>query len=166
MFAIERLANEDGVDYVQRLERRQKQARPAIEALGKWMAETYNREPPKSPMAGAIYYAVGRWDALLRFLEDGRLPIENNFSERLLKAVATGRKNYLFAGSDTGGHRAAIAYTVLGTCHLNHVDPWAYLQDVLTKLSAGWPNRRIQELLPPNWTPAQPQQAQSVAAAA
>jgi len=166
LFAIERQAKVDGIDHLERLARRQQQARPVIEALGRWMAATYDLEPPRSSLAGAIAYAVGRWTPLLRFLDDGRVPIENNLSERLLRPIATGRKNYLFAGSDAGGHRAAIAYTILGTCHLNGVNPWAYLRDVLTKLSAGWPNSRLQQLLPPNWAHAQQQQAQPAAAAA
>ena len=88
---------------------------------------------------------------MTRFLEDGALEIDNNACERALRQVAVGRKNYLFAGSDEGARRAAIIYTVFGTCRLHDVDPWAYTRDVLEKLAGGWKQSRIDELLPPAW---------------
>jgi transposase len=151
LYAIERAATDAGEDHEARRERRQREAPPIIAALGRWMADTYNKEPPKSPLAKACYYAIARWEGLKRFLEDGRLPLDNTASERALRQVAVGRNNYLFAGSDQGGERAAIAYTVVGTCMLAGVDPLAYLTDVFQKLAAGWPHRRLDELLPPNW---------------
>jgi transposase len=151
LYAIERAATDAGEDHEARRERRQREAPPIIAALGRWMADTYNKEPPKSPLAKACYYAIARWEGLKRFLEDGRLPLDNTASERALRQVAVGRNNYLFAGSDQGGERAAIAYTVIGTCMLAGVDPLAYLTDVFQKLAAGWPHRRLDELLPPNW---------------
>ncbi len=154
LYAIERAATEAGEDHEARLERRQREAPPIIDALAKWMADTYNKEPPKSPLAKACYYAIARWEGLKRFLEDGRLPLDNTASERALRQVAVGRNNYLFAGSDQGGERAAIAYTVIGACMLAGIDPLAYLTDVFQKLAAGWPHRRLDELLPPNWAAA------------
>jgi len=154
LYAIERAAADAGEDHEARLERRQREAPPIIDALAKWMADTYNTEPPKSPLAKACYYAIARWEGLKRFLEDGRLPLDNTASERALRQVAVGRNNYLFAGSDQGGERAAIAYTVIGTCMLAGIDPLAYLTDVFQKLAAGWPHRRLDELLPPNWAAA------------
>ena len=154
LYAIERASTEAGEDHEARRERRQREAPPIIAALGKWMADTYNKEPPKSPLAKACYYAIARWESLKRFLEDGRLPLDNTASERALRQVAVGRNNYLFAGSDQGGERAAIAYTVIGTCMLAGIDPLAYLTDVFQKLAAGWPHRRLDELLPPNWAAA------------
>jgi transposase len=151
LYAIERAATDAGEDHEARRERRQREAPPIIAALGRWMADTYNKEPPKSPLAKACYYAIARWEGLKRFLEDGRLPLDNTASERALRQVAVGRNHYLFAGSDQGGERAAIAYTVIGTCMLAGVDPLAYLTDVFQKLAAGWPHRRLDELLPPNW---------------
>jgi transposase len=151
LYAIERAATDAGEDHEARRARRQREAPPIIAALGKWMADTYNKEPPKSPLAKACYYAIARWEGLKRFLEDGRVPLDNTASERALRQVAVGRNNYLFAGSDQGGERAAIAYTVIGTCMLAGVDPLAYLTDVFQKLAAGWPHRRLDELLPPNW---------------
>ena len=100
-----------------------------------------------------------RWQALSRFLEDGRVPLTNNLSERRLRPIAVGRHNWLFAGSDAGAERAATIYTVLGTCAMSGVEPWAYLRDVLVKLQAGWPQSRLDELLPPNWKLAHPEAA-------
>ena len=87
------------------------------------------RATPKSPLGQAIGYVRKRWAALTRYLDDGRLKIDNSEVERLIRLVALGRKNYLFAGSDAGAERAAIAYTVLGTCALHWIDPWAYLRE-------------------------------------
>ena len=92
--------------------------------------------------------------ALGRFLEDGRLPLDNGAMERLHRIPALGRNAYLFAGSVAGGERAAIAYTLIGGCVLNGVEPWGYLKDVLEKLSRGWPQARINELVPANWADA------------
>ena len=118
------------------------------------MADTYSTEPPKSALAKACQYTINRWQALRRILEDGRLPIDNTASERELRQVAVGRANYLFAGSDQGGERAAIAYTVISTAMLAGVDPLVYLTDVFGKIAAGWPHRRLDELLPPSWAAA------------
>ena len=103
----------------------------------------------KSEIAAAISYALGRWHALLRYCEDGLLEIDNNAAERALRAVAIGRKNYLFAGSDAGGERAAAIYSLLGTAKLNGINPEAYLNSVLSRI-ADHPINRIGELLPWN----------------
>ena len=103
----------------------------------------------KSELAGAIKYALSRWAALTRYRDDGRLEIDNNAAERALRACALGRKNWLFAGSDAGGERAAAIYTLLGTAKLNGIDPEAYLRDVLERI-AEHPINRIDELLPWN----------------
>lgn len=154
LFEIERRATEEGLSPEERLTRRNEQSTLVIDQLMRWVADTYNREPPKSPLAKALFYVINQWSSLKRFLEDGRLPLHNNASENALRAIAVGRKNYLFAGSDAGAERAAIAYTVLSTCVLNGVDPWAWTRDVLEKIANGWPQKRIAELLPPNWKAA------------
>ena len=100
-------------------------------------------------MALAIRYALKRWVALCRYCEDGRIEIDNNAAERALRTVALGRKNYLFAGSDAGGERAAAIYSLIGTAMLNGVEPYAYLREVLGRI-AEHPINRIDELLP--WT--------------
>jgi transposase len=163
VYQVEELAK--GKDADERQALRQELSRPVMERLGKWMAETLNQEPPQSALAKAIRYGVARWKPLTRFLDDGRLPLDNNGSERALRSIALGRKNYLFAGSDVGAERAAIAYTLLGTCALCDVEPGEYLRDVLTKLSGTWPNSRIAELLPPNWAAARAAMASGAPAA-
>ena len=80
--------------------------------------------------------------------------MDNGAPERLNKIIAIGRRNYLFTGSEDGGHRAAIMYSLIGGCTLNGIDPWAYIKDVLEKLSSGWPQSRISELVPANWAAA------------
>jgi len=105
---------------------------------------------PKSETAGAIRYALSRWRALTRYLDDGRLEIDNSAAERALRAVALGRKNYLFAGSDAGGDRAAAFYSLIGTAKLNGIDPEFYLRTVLARI-ASHPVNRIDELLPWNF---------------
>ena len=103
----------------------------------------------KSDTAAAIRYALSRWRALTRYIEDGSLEIDNNVAERALRVVALGRKNFLFAGSDQGGERAAAIYSLLGSAKLNGLDPEIYLHHVLEQI-ADHPISRIEELLPWN----------------
>ena len=109
---------------------------------------------PKSPIGQAIAYAQRQWQALMRFTEHGFLNIDNNASERALRAVAIGRKNWLFAGSDAGGRTAAILYTMTQTCKRHGIDPFAYLQDVLTQLPS-LPTDCLPQLSPLAWAEAQ-----------
>jgi transposase len=124
-------------------------AGPKLQALQSWMIHTRSQLSKKSDLAGAIHYALSRWRALTRYCEDGRIEIDNNAAERSLRAVALGRKNYLFAGSDAGGERAAAIYSLLGTAKLNGIDPEHYLRFVLERI-AEHPINRISELLPWN----------------
>ena len=103
----------------------------------------------KSDTAGAIQYALNQWQALCHYCDDGIVEIDNNAAERSLRAVALGRKNFLFAGADTGGERAAAMYTLIETAKLNDIDPEAYLRHALTHI-AEHPINRIDELLPWN----------------
>jgi hypothetical protein len=118
-----------------------------------WLKATLAKLSQKSDVAVAIRYALDRWAALLRFCEDGRIEMDNNAAERALRAVALGRKNYLFAGSDNGGERAAAIYSLLGSAKLNGIDPESYLSAVLRRI-ADHPINRIAELLPWNLTAA------------
>ncbi len=105
---------------------------------------------PNAYTAQAIDYALKRWPALTRFLEDGRLSLSNNAAERALRVVAVGRRNWTFAGSDAGGQRAAAIYTLIETCKLNRVDPRAWLADVVARLP-DHPAKCLDQLLPWNW---------------
>ena len=105
-----------------------------------------------SDLAKAINYMLCRWDSFTRFLHDGRICMTNNAAERMLRTVAIGRRNWTFAGSDRGGHRAAAMYTLIQTCRLNNVDPHAWLADVIARMP-DHPQTRIEELLPWNWIP-------------
>src|ERR1700733_278610 len=139
----------------ERREVRQTRARPLLESLRAWLEQCLTKLSQKSDTTAAVKYALGRWEALTRYAEDGGLEIDNNTAERALRAVALGRKNYLFAGSDTGGERAATLYSLIGTAKLNGLDPESYLRDVLSRL-AEHPINRIEELLPWNLVPNVP----------
>ena len=128
---------------------RQARSRPLLEAMHTWLSMMLSKLSQKSDVAMAIRYALERWAALVRFSEDGRIEMDNNAAERALRAVALGRKNYLFAGSDAGGERAAAIYSLLGSAKLNGIDPEAYLSSVLRRI-ADHPINRIAELLPWN----------------
>ncbi len=104
-------------------------------------------------MAKAIAYGRKRWAALTRFLDDGRLEIDNNIAERAMRCVAVGRKNWLFAGSKTGGDWAAAIYSVIETAKLNGLEPQAYIADVIAKIAGDWPAARWDDLMPWNWRP-------------
>ncbi len=132
---------------------REAKARPVLERFKRWLDEQADRVLPKSPIGEAVSYARGQWTALTRYLEDGALSIDNNASERALRRVVTGRKNWLFCGSDEGGKRAAILYSIVATCKEHTLDVWEYLKDVLERIPTH-PDRRRAERLPRNWKAA------------
>jgi transposase len=128
---------------------RQLQTKPKLNELKQFFETTLAQVSKKSDLAGAIGYALTRWTALTRFIDDGRIEIDNNAAERALRCVALGRKNFLFAGSDKGGERAAAIYSLIGTAKLNGIDPEAYLRHVLTHINEH-PINKVAELLPWN----------------
>ncbi|MCP1489913.1 hypothetical protein J3D48_006323 [Pseudomonas fluorescens] len=128
---------------------RQSRASPLLEHLHTWLNQTLTLLSKKSALGGAIFYALNRWQALTLYCNDGRIEIDNNTAERALRAVALGRKNFLFVGSDAGGERAAAIYSLVGSAKLNDLNPQAYLTHVLERI-ADHPINRVDELLPWN----------------
>jgi transposase len=150
LFALEREIN--GMTSQERVRVRHERSRSLVTELESWLREQRARVSRNSETGKAIDYSLKRWAALSRFLDDGRLCMSNNAAERELRAVAIGRRNWTFAGSDEGGRRAAAIYTLIATAKLNGTDPRAWLADVLARLP-DHPAKRIQELLPWNWRP-------------
>jgi transposase len=158
LYAVEDQAR--ALDTATRAALRQQQARPILGAFRQWLdgqlVAGTNPVLPKSPLGHAITYARGNWEALCRYTSDGDLAIDNNAAERALRAVVTGRKNWLFAGSDAGGRTAAVLYSFTSTCQRHKLDSFAYLRDVFTRLPAH-PVERLGELLPDRWLAAKNQ---------
>jgi transposase len=148
LYAIE--AEARALDAATRRGLRAEQATPILARFKTWLDEQADVVLPKSPIGEAVGYARGQWAALTRYAEDGDLAIDNNVSERALRRVCVGRNNWLFCGSDAGGRRAAIIYSLVATCKEHRLDVWAYLKDVLERIPTH-PNPRRAELLPGNW---------------
>jgi transposase len=151
LFAIERQINDLSPD--QRLAVRRQRSKPLVDELEAWMRQERRKLSSGNPLAKAMNYSLERWEALTRFLDDGRVCLSNNAAERALRGIAVGRRNWTFAGSDSGGRRAAAIYTLIETAKLNDVDPRAWLADVLARI-ADHPASRIAQLLPWNWKAA------------
>jgi len=152
LYEIESRAKKENYSSAQLLEARQKEAKPILAEI-KTVLDEYKKEVlPKNPIGKAVTYALNQWDALVRYTEDPMLNIDNNISERTLRMVVIGRKNYMFAGSEAGAERAAIIYSLVASCKLMGHDPFAYFNDVLRKVSTHRADK-IDELLPSNWTP-------------
>ncbi len=145
LYAIEKDIR--GKSAEERQRQRQSRAKPLVEALHGWLQQALGQISAKSSMAQAIGYSLNHWQALVRFVDDGHIEMDNNAAERALRAVVLGRKNYLHFGSDAGGERAAVIYTLIGSCKLGGIDPQAYLHHVLGRI-ADHPINRIDELLP------------------
>ena len=135
---------------------RQARSQPLVADLRTWFEAQITRLPARGPLAGAIRYALNHWDGLVRFLADGRVEMDTNTVERAMRAVALSRKNALFAGSDEGGANWAAIASLVETCKLNGVNPQAYFTDLLTRLVNGWPQARIDELMPWCWANPKP----------
>jgi len=148
IFHIERDIN--GSPAAERLAVRQTLSAPLVEELGNWMREKRSLLSSKDEVGKKMDYMLNAWPAFTAFLDDGRICLSNNAAERAIRAVARGRKAWLFVGSDRGGERAAMMFSLIATCRLNDVDPLAWLTDVLTRI-ADLPQTRLDELLPWNW---------------
>lgn len=157
LYAVEAEATASGLDPSARLKLRTEKSVPLINEIGEWVAKMHPQVPPKSPLGAAFTYTLNQWKQLRRFLEDGRVQIDNNGVERELRAVAVGRKNYLFAGSDAAAERAAVLYTVICTAVLHGVEPMAYVRDLVEKIGGDYPAKLLRDLLPDRWLAANPQ---------
>ena len=153
LYLIERQA--DGMNYAQRKELREKESLPILKGLREWMEEKYKEVFPKSAIGQALGYSLNSWERLIRYLEDGRYEIDNNWVENAIRPVAIGRKNYLFAGSHEGARRAAIIYSLLNTCKKNNINPATWLHDVLNRIT-DYPVNQLENLLPNKWTGTKP----------
>ena len=145
----------------ERLALRQAKSTPIVAALADWLRDKLVVVRPKSPIAKAIKYSLRQWDALTRFLGNGSIPIDNNRSERVLKEQALGRKNWIFLGSDQGGQTAAVLYSMVASAKRHHLDPQAYLTDVLTRLPQMSNPLELRSLLPDRWANAHPEHVRS-----
>jgi hypothetical protein len=145
LYAIEAEGRSMSTDERQCL--RAEKSRPALTDLHDWLQQTRLHTAPNSATTKAIHYSLKRWGALTRYAETGDLPIDNNPVENSIRPIALGKKNWLFAGSERAGQRAAVIQSLLGTAKINGLDPAAWLRETLEKLPT-WPNSRIDELLP------------------
>ena len=151
LYEIERSCKDEGLTADARKARRAELSMPILDELFAWVSTLHPKLVPGTPLHAATRYATNQEFFFRRCFDDGRFEIDNGEVERQLRRIALGRKNYLFAGSDAGADRIATASTLLGSAHMNGLDPLAYLTDVITKLQAGWPMARIDELLPDVW---------------
>ena len=147
LYALEHQGKENGLTADGLYQLRQQQAVPVLDGLKHWMLENYKAVLPQSAIGQALFYSLQRWDKLSIYTMDGRLRIDNNLVENAIRPVAIGRKNYLFAGSHNGARRAAMLYSFLGTCKMNHINPFDWLKEVLIKIPEH-PVNKIELLLP------------------
>jgi transposase len=153
LYDIEDRAHDLSVDARRKL--RASEANPVLDKIERYLAQLAPTMLPKSSLAKAVTYAHNQWAALRRYTGDGRLTIDNNVSERTLRHQAIGRKNWLFLGSESAGPRAAVLYTILTGAKRHHIEPWAYVRDLLLRLHADDPN--LEEMLPDRWAAAHPE---------
>jgi hypothetical protein len=148
LFEIERTIS--GKSAAERRQVRQTLSAPLVAELETWMRTERPKFSRHNDVAAAMDYMLNRWPSFTRFLDDGRICLSNNAAERAIRGLALGRRNWLFAGSDRGGQRAAKMFSLITTAKLNNIDPQAWLADVLARI-AEHPAHRIDELLPWNW---------------
>ena len=151
LYRIEHLADARELTPEARAELRRERSQPVLERLKRWFVATSKNEPPSSDLAKAVAYPLNHWEALTRFVKDGRVSLDNNLCEQQLRDIALGRKNYLFAGSHDAARRTANLYSLTRTCAQYGIPPLPYFTDVLGKLAAGWAAGRLDHLLPHRW---------------
>jgi hypothetical protein len=148
LYALEKHAREAGLDAAALTSLRQTQALPALVELRAWMEGVRPAVLPKSPLAAAIHYGLAQWEALLRYTQDGRIPIDNNGAERALRPIAVGRKNWLFVGHEEAGRKGAVLFSLVATCREIGIDPRSYLRDVLERIATC---SDVTQLTPHGW---------------
>jgi len=152
LYAIERQIKDEKLPTTSIAQLRQQEALPILQSLKSWLVENYSQVLPKSKIGKAIAYSLPRWDRLSLYVADGRLQLDNNYVENAMRPVALGRKNYLFAGSNEGGKRLALFYSLLESCKKQQVNPWEYMKDILERLPAT-KTSQLRGLLPDQWKP-------------
>jgi hypothetical protein len=166
LYQIERECGEAALSEDAWRDARQLHALPILREFRQWIDQEYPLVLPKSPIAEAMRYTINQWDALVRYTEQGYLSIDNNASERAVKIPALGRKNWLFVGSPAGGQRAACLFSFVASCKANHVEPYAYLRDILVELPKRFaanpklrenPGTALDDLLPDKWLESHPE---------
>jgi len=151
IYKLEKQARTQGLSDEQRLAMRLKYTKPFVDKIKQWLDDQKQRNlPPDSPIAGAVNYALNRWDKLQRFFEDGKIDLDTNSTENAIRPITIFRKNSLFAGNEHGAERAALFYSLLETCKLNNIDPYEYLKDVYDRIH-DCPASELIHLLPPYW---------------
>lgn len=153
LYDVEREAREKQLDAAGRLALRRQRSQPMLDDIKAYLERERPKVLPRSPIGQAMAYTLSNWEALVRYAKDGDLEIDNNGAERSLRGVAVGRRNWTFFGSDNGGRTAAVLTSLIATCKRHHIDPFAYLRDVFTRISAH-PQKRLEELLPDRWLAA------------
>ena len=153
LYDVEREARESGMEPGQRHALRQARSLPILADMKAYLERERPQVLPKSPIGQAIGYTLSNWNALARYCQDGDLEIDNNGAERSLRGVAVGRRNWTFLGSDNGGRTAVVLTSLIATCKRHHIDPFAYLRDVLQRIAAH-PITQLAEMLPDQWLAA------------
>jgi transposase len=150
LYKVEREAKDSQLDAEERRALREKRSKPLLDAFNEWLIALKQDALPKSPIGQAADYALNNWAALERYTTDGDLNIDNNPAEQAVRAIALGRKNWLFFGSDNGGRAAAIHFSLIASARRHNLDPFAYLRDLLARIPTH-PNRQLRDLLPNRW---------------
>jgi transposase len=150
LYGVEREAREQKLGSEARRALRQAKSKPILEDIQIYLEREQLQVLAKSPEGHAIADTLSDWKALIRYCDDGDLEIDNNGAERSLRGIAVGRRNWTFLGSDNGGRTAAVLTSLIATCKRLHIDAFAYLRDVLTRIAA-YPKKRLEELLPDEW---------------
>ena len=159
LYEIERACEDKDAQF--RKAKRIEHAVPLLDAFEKWLTE--QQMLPKSLIGKAATYTRNQWRALRQYTQDGDLSIDNNFAERAMRPVAIGRKNWLFVGSSTAGHRAAVLMSLIASCKANEVEPWAYLKDIFTRLPQNLSEDELATLLPDVWLVTNPTHRRQIA---